>query len=575
MARVGTPVAGSTDRARLALAFKLHQAGRFVEAENAYAAYLVDHPTDPAALNNAGALALQAGHVKVALKRFEQLAAVLPADAPSRSNLGFALLVAGRPVDALFHLERAVQLDPDFAQAYNHLGIALERLNRRREAVQAFERALAKDPTHADAAANLGDVLNRSGDTKGARAAFARALASNPAHPSARSGEIFARALDGDLDGALVALEALASPPPRAAAFWQTLGVLRHWSGDLDRAEDAYKQAAAIDPADWDAKFGIASTRLGRGDFERGFRAFEERPDGRYGPARRFAELPVWGGAKLNGPLLLIAEQGLGDVIQFARFISQAATRARGIVLLIDSYWQSLAPLLASLDGIDHLLVDASAIATLPKAPVARASVLSLAHVLGITLASLPGRIPYLAAPAERVAAWMPRVRESPGLLVGLAWAAYARGDYGYVTQHKSVPLDALAPIVATPGVTFVSLQLGGARDRSPLGALASRIVDFTADIRDFGDTAAIVSALDLVISTDTSVAHVAGALAKPVWMFDRFNTCWRWRLAPGRSPWYPTMRIFRQQRFLDWSRPIGAVASELAAVVRGDVPLD
>src|SRR5512138_761033 len=124
MARVGTPVAGSTDRARLALAFKLHQAGRFVEAENAYAAYLVDHPTDPAALNNAGALALQAGHVKVALKRFEQLAAVLPGDAPSRSNLGFALLVAGRPLDALFHLERAVQLDPDFAQAYNHLGIA-------------------------------------------------------------------------------------------------------------------------------------------------------------------------------------------------------------------------------------------------------------------------------------------------------------------------------------------------------------------------------------------------------------------------------------------------------------------
>jgi ADP-heptose:LPS heptosyltransferase len=198
--------------------------------------------------------------------------------------------------------------------------------------------------------------------------------------------------------------------------------------------------------------------------------------------------------------------------------------------------------------------------------------VLSLAHLLGATRDALPGPMPYLRAPDARRATWSPRLAPLPKPRVGLAWAAYARGDYGYVTQHKSVPLAELAPLVATEGASFVSLQLGGAGDRSPLGALASHVVDFTADIRDFGDTAAIVSELDLVISTDTSVAHVAGALGKPVWMLDRYNTCWRWRLEPGRSPWYPTMRIFRQQRFLDWRQPIAAVTAELAAVVRGDL---
>ena len=508
------------------------------------------------------------------MRRFEQLAAVVPDEAPARSNLGFALLYAGRAVDAVFHLERAIQLKPDFAPAYNHLGLALERLSRRREAIRAFERALEKDPAHADAAANLGDLLNRDGDTARARAAYARALAVNPSHPSARTGQLFSQALDGDLDGARAAMESLASPPPHHALFWQTLGVLRHWSGDLDRAEDAYKQAAAIDVADWDARFGIASTRLGSGDFERGFRAFEERPDGRYGPARRYAELPVWGGAKLNGPLLLLAEQGLGDVVQFARFVPAARARVRQVIVLVDGYWKSIAPLLASLDGVDHLLDDAGSLGSLPKAPVARASVLSLAHLLGISRDALPGPIPYLAAPADRVAQWAPRLAPLPKLRVGLAWAAYSRGDYGYVTRHKSVPLAALAPLVAIDGVSFVSLQLCAASDRTPLGALASRIFDFTADIRDFGDTAAIIAELDLVISTDTSVAHVAGALGKPVWLLDRFNTCWRWRLDARRSPWYPTMRIFRQQRFLDWSAPIAAACTALGDAVRGDAPL-
>ncbi len=176
-------------------------------------------------------------------------------------------------------------------------------------------------------------------------------------------------------------------------------------------------------------------------------------------------------------------------------------------------------------------------------------------------------RAAYVSVLPDRAALWKPRLAAVERPRVGLAWAAYARRDVAYLTRQKTIPLPHLAPLLETPGVSFVSLQLGAAGELSPLGNLAERVTVFTRDIRDFGDTAAIMAELDLVISTDTSVAHVAGALGRPVWMIDRFNTCWRWRLASDRSPWYPTMRIFRQERFGDWSGPLARVATALADV--------
>jgi ADP-heptose:LPS heptosyltransferase len=175
--------------------------------------------------------------------------------------------------------------------------------------------------------------------------------------------------------------------------------------------------------------------------------------------------------------------------------------------------------------------------------------------------------VPYLSVLPERAALWRSRLAAIGRPRVGLAWATYARRDVAFLTRQKSIPLRELAPVLETPSVNFVSLQLGAAGDLSPIGNLAARVANFTPDIRDFGDTAAIMAELDLVISTDTSVAHVAGALGKPVWLVDRFNTCWRWRLSRDRSPWYPTMRIFRQERFGDWSAPLARVAAALQAL--------
>jgi hypothetical protein len=187
---------------------------------------------------------------------------------------------------------------------------------------------------------------------------------------------------------------------------------------------------------------------------------------------------------------------------------------------------------------------------------------------LGINAAALPAvKIPYLSAPADRTKLWASRLGALPQPRVGLAWAAATRRDVRYLTRQKSIPIGNLPGLLGVPGISLVSLQIGRPDDLAQLGDIAARVADFTQDIRDFGDTAAIMSELDLIVSTDTSVAHVAGAMGKPVWLVDRFNACWRWRLADDSSPWYPTMRIFRQRQFGDWSDPLARVAAELAAL--------
>jgi tetratricopeptide (TPR) repeat protein len=549
--------------AMLGRAFELQQAGRLAEAEAVYAQVLAANPDDPTTLVNAGAVALARGDFGLAITRFERVVRLAPGNAPARSNLGFALIRAGRDSEALAVLDRAVALNGNFAQAHNNRGIALVRLGRTAEAITAFERALSLDPRNAEAALNLGDQCNNAGDADRAAAAFDRVLAAQPAHLDALTGRAFAQALRGDLAGAIGALENITISQPAHAPAWQTLGAVRNWAWDHAGAKLAFERALRLTPDHADAQFGIASTLLARGDFAAGWPAFERRPDRGGESGTAFARIPVWDGAPFAGTLVVYGEQGFGDVVQFARFVAPARARVDRVVLLLDGYRAPLAPLLASLPGVDEVVTSPAAIRG--DGAIARVSILSLPFQLRIGVEDLVSAGRYLSPPADRAAAWRARVAATAAPRVGLAWSVLARDTHGFVTRHKSVPVSVFAPILAAPGTSLFTLQPGSAGDPAAFGADEPPIVDMRAAIDDFADTAALIDTLDLVISADTAVAHVAGALGKPVWLLDRFNSCWRWRLAATASPWYPTMRIFRQHRFGDWNSVMRDLADAFA----------
>lgn len=546
----------------IARAIELQQRGRLDDAEAVYARLLARDDRDPTVLINAGVLAVLRDDMATAITRLQRAVTIVPANAVAYGNLGYALIHAGRLAEALAALDRAVLLKPDFVQAHNSRGIALARMNRRDEARETFEQALALRPSYTEAAVNIGELANQDGDATVARAAFERVLDRDARHSVAGAGVAFADALEGRLDESIVALERVVEAHPHAAALWQTLGAVCNWAWRHDAAEIAYREALSIDAGNREARFGLASSLLSRGRYDEGFTAFEASRAG-YAPASTtLAKLPRWSGETLAGTLVLHGEQGLGDVVQFARFLARLRPRVQRVVLGLDDYWKPLAPLLASLEGVDEIVTGADRL--VGEEPMARCSVLSLPHLARATPDTVWNGA-YLAAPADRIEAWRSRVDATASLRVGLAWSVHARDAHGYVTRHKSLAPEALAPLLDVRDVSFHSLQPGPDGDAAVFRERASRVLPTGPAIGDFGDTAALIESLDLVITPDTAVAHVAGALGKPVWLLERFHGCWRWRLEAETSPWYPTLRIFRQSRFNDWGEVVARVAAALA----------
>jgi hypothetical protein len=260
---------------------------------------------------------------------------------------------------------------------------------------------------------------------------------------------------------------------------------------------------------------------------------------------------------------MLHAEQGFGDTLQFCRFAPLLARRCAKVYLevprpLLRLLRHSLAG--ENLEVIPRL-ADFPATQALPRTDY-HCPLLSLPRVLGTTVDDVPAAVPYLAADATQAAAWSQRLRELPGRKVGLVWAGLPQYSDD---AHRSLPLARLAPLGTVSGVTFVSLQTGAAAGQATAPPPGLTIYDASRGLRDFADTAALVAALDLVISVDTAAAHLAGALGRPVWLLNRFDTDWRWMVDRTDSPWYPTMRIFRQPRRGDWDSVISQVCAALA----------
>jgi Flp pilus assembly protein TadD len=492
------------------------------------------------------ALALkEAGRFDEAAASFRQLAKLQPQSHGPLYNLGNTYLAANRPAEAIEPFRRAIRMAPRFSHAHNNLGMALLATGQAGLAAASFARAASLDPGNVAPRHMAGHALLRAGKPAEALAHLRAAMGMAPG----------VAALITDLADALRRTGALREVPdlarqaaqlaPDRFEAWNNLANALRDVGDLDGAEAASRNALRLNPDDGEAHYNLALTLLAAGRLAEAWPHWEYRWRGIVGVAPRFETAP-WDGSPLGDATLYFhAEQGLGDTIQFCRYVPMAAARARTVLAV----QKPLLRLLGSLAGEATLVpLDAP-----PPAFAAQAPLLSLPGAFGTSSDDIPAETPYLAADSGQAAAWAARLAKLPGLKVGLVWG----GNPAFPFNHaRSIAPDMLRPLADIAGVSLVSLQVG---DPALLP-----VADWTADLHDFADTAALISGLDLVIGVDTAVIHLAGALGKPVWLLNRFASDWRWGVSAQTTPWYPTLRIFRQREPGDWMPVVDAVREEL-----------
>ncbi len=430
--------------------------------------------------------------------------------------------------------------------------------NRLEEAARLFAQVAAAHPERHDVMHQAGVVAAKRGCFPEAAAYVERAVAAAPEVSRYRRtlGELYRRLTR--LDEALAQARLAVGFDREDAEAPYNLALVHYDRLEIDEAIEALRRALELAPGHAGAHFELAECLLLRGQYEEGWREFDWRF--RLPGARRPVPpgtAPGWDGRVIQGPLLIMADQGFGDVIQFARYLPLAAERCSQLLVIGGA---AVRPFLESQSGV-ALCVDRWD--ALP--PFAAHAVLSdLPILFGTTLETIPAPIPYLHAARDRAADWRAKLdaRMDPGLKrVGLVWSGRVGlgGDLG-----RTLPFDALAPLGAVEGLALVSLQVGPARESIAGYAGAAPLIDLGAEISDFYDTMAILDGLDHLVSVDTGVAHLGGAMGKPVSILLRYAPDWRWGLGRSESPWYPTARLHRQAAPGDWTAPIQTVAAHL-----------
>ena len=534
------------------------QCGKPVEALRLIAAALHAKPVSAEALLNHGNVLNALNRHEEALASYDQALAIKPRYAEALNNRGSALGRLTRHEEALTSYERALKIKPDYAEALYNQGNALRTLNRDEDALNSYERALAIRPDHAKAHNNRGNALHKLGRHQEALTSYERALALQPDFVEALSNRGSVLQILGRLEEALASqARALALKPDYAEALYNQGNALV-MLGRHREALASYGRALAIKPDHAEAQWNQGLARLRLGDFRAGWKQYEwrwQRPDG-VKSQRSFAQ-PVWTGQQsLQGKTILLhAEQGLGDTIQFVRYAALVARRGAKVILEVQ---RTLKLLLARVEGIAGIVGRGE---ELPAFDL-HCPLLSLPLAFGTELSTIPASVPYLTAADDRIETWSARLPPRKGLRVGIAWSGNSKHKDD---RNRSIALARLAPLFDAPGVQFVSLQKDARDGEAEALRDIPGLLDLGPELKDFADTAALISLIDLVISVDTSTAHLAGAMGKPVCVLLPFSPDWRWLLEREDSPWYPTARLFRQPMIGDWESVIGRMRRELA----------
>jgi tetratricopeptide (TPR) repeat protein len=527
----------------LAIAIQHHQAGRLEAAQQIYQQILQAAPNQADAWHLLGVLAHQAGKHEVAVEYIRR-AIGLKGDADAfHNNLGAAYRALRRTPEAVACYRRALELTPNYFQAHYNLGNVLEDLGNLDEAIACYRRALELKPDYAEAFNNLGVVLNSQGKLDDAIACYLRALELKPEYAPAQNNLGNAWKDRGKLDEAVACYRRALHLEPDFADAHNNLGDALRDQGKLDEAVACYRRALELEPDHAEAHLNQSFLSLLTGDFQRGWPEYEWRWRTRQCPRRDFSQ-PVWDGRPLEGrTILLHSGQGLGDAIQFVRYAAPVKQRGGAVIVECQS---PLLSLLRTCAGIDRLVGPGD---DLPAFDV-QAPLESLPGIFHTSPRDIPATIPYLFAGPGLIQRWRQELGGIAGLKVGIAW----QGNPKYPNDRdRSIPLGCFEPLARCSGVRLLSLQKGAGveqlqhlAERFPVTELGSRLEDFT-------DTAALMMSLDLVVTSDTAIAHLAGALGVPVWVALSFVPDWRWLLDRDDSPWYPTMQLFRQDKRGDW----------------------
>jgi Flp pilus assembly protein TadD len=475
---------------------------------------------------------------------------------PAALGLLAALAADARQLDAAQGwAARASVADPRASLPHYSLGRAYQAEGRLAEAEASYRESIARAPAHPGSHNNLGCVLQMQGRLGEAISSFRQALALDPSLPQANQNLATITRDRAALEAAAAGYRARAAQNPADALLWCDLGNVCRELGRHDEALASFADAVRRQPDLAEAHFSLGQVQLLLGDYANGWDEYEWRWRVK-GLGTRMPEYrqPLWQGEPLpGGTLLLYAEQGIGDTLQFARYATLAAARCARVILQVP---RPLTSTLAALPGVSQAIAHGDA----PPAFDAHLPLMSLARVFRTTPQTVPWTGPYVSAEPTRVEAWRKRLTPGARLHVGLVWAG--RPDY-WDDRKRSTDLATLAPLAA-PDIAFYSLQWGEAAAQAATSPRGMRLADFGEELRPFGETLALLACLDVVITVDTAMSHLAGAAGLRTWLLLARAPDWRWLLEREDSPWYPGHRLFRQDRDGDWSGPVERVAREL-----------
>ena len=539
----------------VAAATNLQRAGRLAEAAATLERVLAAAPRHAHALNGLGTVALQSGRYQEAATYFHQAHLADPMVPGFLMNLGTALLRQRRFDDAAQAYRQMLRQSPQDATALSNLAVVLAETGKMPEALEFCRRAVAIDPTLVSAYLNLGTILRKQGDHSQAADAFRKALELAPGRPDLLTHLGLCLARMGQTEEAIALHRQAIEAAPNFAGAFNNLGICLHDALRISEAIAVYRQGLAAVPDDVNLHMNLGFSLLLDGQWEQGFAEYEWRMRNPELYSPQFLRRR-WDGSDPSGKTILLhAEQGIGDTFHVVRYAKLLADRGAHVVVETQ---REAVEVVRRAPGVEHVIAQGEA---LPPFDF-QFPLLSLLFAFNTRLDSLPATIPYLSADPHRQQAWAERFQQyGAGTKIGLVWAGSAQNR---TDSQRSIALATFAPLAAIKGIRWFSLQKGAAAIQvfSPPAGL--EIVDLAPFLNSFDDTAAAIANLDLLISVDTAVVHLAGAMGRPVWTLLQFAPDWRWLLNRKDTPWYPTMKLFRQPKPEDWRSVMTDVTAEL-----------